>query len=51
MTLRAAALLAFALVLAACQSAPPPEAPGATTIGNWTVKTSGSVEAEVGAVR
>lgn len=41
-----------AIVLAACQSAPPPAAPaGATTVGDWAVITAGRVRVDSGVVR
>jgi hypothetical protein len=46
-----AAILSLAVILAACQSAPPAADSGkAVTVGDWTVKTSGYVRAETGVV-
>jgi starvation-inducible outer membrane lipoprotein len=51
MTLVRAAILAMAVLLTACQSAPPPAADGkAMTVGDWTVRTGGYVRAETGVV-
>jgi hypothetical protein len=48
---RLAPLALIALLLAACQSAPPvaPQS-GATTVGDWTVRTGGYVRVESGVV-
>jgi hypothetical protein len=50
--MRAAAALALAVILTACQSTPPPVADAGKpmTVGDWTVKTSGYVRAEASVV-
>ena len=49
MRLAALGFLAACLLLAACQSYEPPQ-PNVTTIGNTTIRTSGSVRMDVGFV-